>query len=81
MIKRTKRVPPTIKRKCKSKRWKSSIISLHRHGCCLLPLIIQEESPVTHGNPLIKKKNKYETTLCEESPWEQITGWVKKVTH
>ena len=29
----------------------------------MLPLIIQEESPVTHGNPLIKKKNKYETTL------------------
>jgi len=29
----------------------------------LLPLIIQEESPVTHGNPLIKKKNKYETAL------------------
>jgi hypothetical protein len=43
---------------------------------CLLPLVIKEESPLTHGNPLIKK-NKYET-LCEESPWEQILDWVKK---
>lgn len=42
---------------------------------CLLPLVIKEESPLTHGNPLIKK-NKYET-LCEESPWEQILDWVK----
>ena len=43
-----KRVPQP-QQELKYERWGSSNFALHMHGCCLLPLVIQEESPVIPG--------------------------------